>query len=652
MCGIVGIASTSGLTSSDRSAIDRMLGRLVHRGPDDEGKYVGDQAALGHRRLSIIDLRTGRQPLANEAQTVWAAANGEIYNFHDLRRELIARGHRFISETDSECLVHLYEERGEGCVERLSGMFAFAIWDDRRRRLLLARDRLGVKPLYYFCDGRRLVFASELKAVLAAPGVSADVDPTALADYLTYGFIPSPKTIFKSVHKLPPGCLLVFEGGRLMIRSYWRLEHRGWTDAPLDELADELWSQLSAATRRRLIADVPIGAFLSGGLDSTAVVACMSGQGAGQAGTLTCGFDEAGFDERIWAAAAAAILGASHREVTARPDAAEVCDRLIHHFDEPFADGSAIPMFHLCEAARGHAKVMLSGDGGDEVLAGYRRYRFDRYEQNVRRLVPAMVRRAVFSPIASVFPRRAWIPRTLRAGATLRNIAADAATAHGLSIATLPPSAAAALLSADVAEACRGYDPLDHVRVAYRDCDVPDLLSKCQYVDIRLGLSDGILTKVDRASMAWGVEVRSPMLDYEFVQFAWSIPPPWRIRGRRGKFPLRAAMRRHVGDWSASREKKGFDVPMDEWFRGPLRDRAEDTFLSPNAASGPWVSIESSRGILDRHLSGRENNGATLWKLMMFEAWCRQYLGADASSFEPSTLRTIADASSRASCTH
>lgn len=621
MCGIAGIAGHRRIDVDHRIALGAMLDRLTHRGPDDTGDYLTEHVALGHRRLSIIDLETGRQPLSNEDGSVWLVANGEIYNFLDLRDDLLARGHRFRTTSDSECIVHLYEEYGVACVERLSGMFALAIWDEPHRRLLLARDRLGVKPLYYQVDDDRLIFASERKAIAAAPDVSRELDPTALLDYLTFGYIPSPGTIDKHCRKLPPAHRLVFEEGHVRIQRYWDLHHRGRDEQTLEESAAGLWHALKQATRPRLLADVSIGAFLSGGLDSAAVTAAMTQLARDEILTLSCGFDEQGFDERQPAADTAAKLHTHHLETCVKPDAACILDTLAWHFDEPFADASAIPTYYLSQQARRFVTVALSGDGGDEILAGYRRYRFDQYEQWFRRWVPGRAGRGMLARIASIYPERAWIPQSLRAAATLRNLSVDAPTAHGLSIATMNPWEARALLAPSLRDHLRDYDPLDHVRRHYARCDAPDHLSRCQYTDICLGLGDGILTKVDRASMAHGLEVRSPMLDHCFVESAWRIPPEYRIQRQRGKAVLRHAVARVIDPIAADRVKRGFEVPLDDWFKGPLRGPFQDRVLPTGSSLHAWFSPGAIRDTWDRHISGRARCGATLWKLIMLDAW-------------------------------
>lgn len=631
MCGIAGIVSADPLLDDDRTALNSMLATLVHRGPDGAGRHDASHVALGHRRLAIIDRAGGKQPLANEDRSIWTITNGEIYNHPELRDDLTARGHVFRTASDAECIVHLYEERGVDGVDRLDGMFAFAVWDEPRRRLLLARDRLGVKPLYYCFDGRRMIFASELKAILAAD-VPREIDPSALADYLTYGFIPPPRTIFKDIHKLPAGHLLIFEQGRATVRAYWDLNFRGWSDRPLEDVADALWDGLKRATRRRLLSEVPIAAFLSGGLDSSAVALAMMNSSTSPVVTLTCGFDEARFDERAKARSVAERLGTRHFDAVVRAQSTGLAETLCEHFDEPFADASAIPMYQLSRFARRRATVLLSGDGGDEVLAGYRRYRFDRYEESVRQVVPRSVRRALFGTAFRYYPDRAWMPRSLRASSTLANLSVDPATAHARSISTLRPDDVRRLLSPDILAAVNEYDPLDRARDLYRRCDAPDHLSKCQYVDIRLGLADGILTKVDRAAMAHAVEVRSPMLDHEFVQLAWSIPPALRIHRRSGKWPLRHALARRLDQSVARQSKAGFEVPLDEWFKRPLRAEFESRVLSAGSACTDFFSAATMNRIFCDHLSGQRRHGPTLWKLLIFEAWHARFMRKPAAA--------------------
>ena len=632
MCGIAGIIASDSLKPFERLAIGDMLHCLRHRGPDGDGRYDDDQALLGHRRLAIQDLAGGHQPMADASGRIRTVVNGEFYDHAEVRARLESLGHHFRTGCDSEILPHLYASFGDACLDSLDGMFAIAVWDARRRRCLLARDRMGVKPLYYHVDDRRLVFASELSALLAAPGVPREIDPAALADYFTFGFIPSPRTIYSGIRKLPARRSLVYAVGRATVQAYWDLKHQGWTDLSRDAASEALWAQLRVATRKRMLADVPVGAFLSGGLDSTAVVSAMSHLSPTRLTTFTCGFDDQGFDERQHAARIASIVGSEHHESPVRLDAGEAVEQLAQYLDEPLADPSALPMFLMCANARRHMTVALSGDGGDEVLAGYRRYRFDVNEQRVRSVMPSVLRRAIFAPAAALYPdSRRW-PRPLRAGRTLRNLADDPATAHARSISTTDPARAMDLLSADMRMELREYDPLDTARAAYRRCDAPDHLSKCQYVDLRTALADGILAKVDRASMAHGLEVRSPMLDYRFIEFAWRLSPRDRIRMGQGKAVLRDAVRRHLCDGlaaddgrralsaaCATRGKKGFDVPLDSWFRGRLRDRLEDALKADGLCH--HIDLSAVRAMLDEHAAGLANSGPTLWKVLMFAAW-------------------------------
>ena len=637
MCGIAGIVGTDGLGPDTPVRVAGMMQQIRHRGPDGSGTWQALHCALGDRRLAILDLSGGGQPIQNESGNLCVVANGEIYDFLELREGLAKKGHRFRTAGDSETVVHLYEEHGDGFVEYITGMFAIGLWDAGRRRLVLARDRLGVKPLYWHFDGKRLVFASELKGILAA-GVDQPIDETALHDYLAYGFIPAPKTIFRNVHKLPAGHLLVFEDGRVVVRRYWDLIYRGVTSDSAEACGEMLWESLRAATRRRMIAEVPVGAFLSGGLDSSSVTACMAELSRGPVTALTCGFDDAAHDETEAATTIATRLACRHIIEPIHADAAAIVDRLAWHFDEPFADSSAIPTYYISRAAKRHATVILSGDGGDEVLAGYRRYRFDVREQAVRRMIPGAVRRTVFGSLGRFYPEGTRLPRVLRARATLRNIACDGATGHGLSIATMSSEEASQLLHPDIRRAMADYDPLDHVRRYYEQCDAPDHLSKCQHVDIKLGLADGILTKVDRASMALGVEVRSPMLDYRFVETAWTIPPGQRIRRNHGKHPLRLAAARRIGTEAAGRVKHGFEVPMARWFRGGLGEMFRDRLCRGASHIAPWVQHDEIKAAIEAHESGSRDQAATLWKLLMLDAWARQLTDRFAGGGRPSVV--------------
>lgn len=641
MCGIVGIVASDRLSPAERAAVPVMRDLLTHRGPDDAGRYFDLYAGLGHRRLAVIDAAGGRQPLSNENGRIWLLFNGEIYNHVDLRRSLESRGHRFASRCDAETVVHAYEEFGDDFLTHLRGMFALAVWDTTRRRLLLARDRLGVKPLYFRVEPRRILFASELKAIAAAPGVPRELDPTALADYLCFGFIPSPKTVYRGIEKLEPGECVLFENGRASRRTYWQLSQPAYRTESEESLRDELWHRLSQATADRLVADVPVGIFLSSGIDSAAVVTAAAAQRDAHtpSGLVTCtiGFAHGAHDERLIARRLAKRLETTHHEYESPLHGGSLLPRLACHLDEPLADPSALPLYLLSQSARPHCTVALTGDGGDEILAGYRRYRFDAAEQNVRKIAPAWLRRGLIGPLAGIYPDGPWLPRTLRARRTLTNIASDGATAHARSIARMDAAQARALIHPDRRAAIRDYDPFDHVRHAYRAFASDSHLARCQAVDIRLGLADGILAKADRVSMAHGLELRNPMLDHRFVEFAMSIPPALRIRGGQGKRLLRDALRARLGD-DAPTTKRGFSVPLDDAFRSDTR-------------AGLDRGLRNADGLLDAvalgainadHAARRRDAGDVLWAAAMLGEWQRQMDLTLRDLAPPRSLRRMA----------
>jgi len=633
MCGIAGIVARDCLLLDERLAVTRMSERLAHRGPDGRGHYFDLHAGLAHRRLAVTDVEGGRQPLSNEDGSIWVLLNGQIYNHRELRGELESRGHTFATRSDTETIVHLYEEAGDACLDRLNGMFAIAIWDARQRRLVLARDRLGVKPLYYSVDDRRIMFGSELKAIVAAELPARDLDVTALADYLAFGFVPSPKTIYRGVKKLEPGEVLVFSPERTTRSTWWSPAWNGWATEPAEELEERLWQHLGEATQARLHADVPVGALLSGGLDSSAVLCAAAESRGGVAGdflTFSVGYDDGHCEEKAAAQAMATRLGSQHRDCVAGAPSAGQLERLAWHFDEPFADPSALPLMILSRIARPHITVALTGDGGDEALAGYRRYVFDVREEAVRQNTPRWVRRRLVGTAARLYPDGAWLPRPLRARTTLGNLAVDGATAHARSIARMGTADVRRVLHPDVVEALGDYDPLERVRSLYQQCDAPHHLARCQFVDIRFGLADGILTKVDRAAMASALEVRSPLLDHRLVQFALSIPPELRMRRGRGKHLLREAIRKRLGDGAADRPKTGFGVPLDSWFRrvdAATRRGSVTGFVdwrSAQDAMSAMLNLEAVADLRTAHLGGRRNLGPTLWSIEMLAAWASQ----------------------------
>lgn len=606
-----------------------MAQTLRHRGPDAIGAHHDRWATLGHTRLSIIDIEGGAQPLANEDGSIWVVFNGEIYNHAELREPLIARGHRLATRCDTEVIVHLYEEYGEDFVHRLNGMFAIALWDVRNRTLLLVRDRLGVKPLYWYDDGQRIAFGSELKALLALGDIPQRVDPCAIADYLTFGHVPAPRTIFEGVRKLEPGHLAICREDQVTCRRYWDIPpaSSAFTPQRNKQAVEQFAALLDDAVRIRMIADVPLGAFLSGGLDSAAIVAGMTRQaGGGAVLTHTAGFNEHRFDERALARATAARLGTDHRELLVCMDAAGAATQLAWHFDEPFADSSAVPTYYLSQAARQRVTVALAGDGADELLGGYRRYRFTLGEEQWRARLPRTLCAAA-GVAGSLYPKADWLPRPLRARATLQNLARDPIAAHLHSTSLVGGTLPALLMHGDVQHALGHYDPYQARTQLARRYPSDDLLGRLLYLDTKTLLADDMLTKVDRTSMAVGLEVREPLLDYRLVELAARLPSALRTN--------KAVLRGTLCQWShvplADRRKKGFDIPIDAWFRGSLRDLSQDAMCSRDARIGQWIEPSAVRRLLAHHQRGWRNNGATLWALLSLELWART-IGTPAAS--------------------
>ncbi len=618
MCGIAGVVSDRSLAPDDRDVVVRMLEQLAHRGPDGRGLRTLRTAVLGHTRLAIIDPEEGAQPIGNEDGSIWVVANCEIYNYKSLRAELESRGHVFRTGSDAETILHLYEEMGVACIDRLRGMFAFAIRDERRRSLLLARDPMGVKPLYYASIGSTLVFASTLDAVLEHPGVRRDVAPEAIHDYLTYHYVPSPKTILRHVAKLRPAERLLVKNGVARSHRYWDIrfeEDRCRTDA------EWLWlvrDGLAAAVESHLVADVPVGAFLSGGLDSGSIVACMSAATPRPAATHTVGFVQPQFDERAEARALAARFGADHREQLIEPNAIDATEVIAAAFDEPLADPSAVPTFYISRMARRRVKAVLSGDGGDELFAGYTRYLRYHRQRSVRRLTTnGYARSLVHATGVLAGPR-------MRAIAD--NFTSSHERAHYLNVVWFDPESTLTLLANDFREQLNGYDPFEVVRDHFAECMCDDPLSRSQYVDMKTWLADGVLCKADRASMACGLEVRVPILDRPFVETMARLPERLKVRHAQGKFALRRAFEPVLGADVTARSKRGFEVPLDEWFKGPLKAVLHDTVLSNRSRIGEWLERRAVDDLRLQLQRGQRGIGARLWALLMLELWCRRVL--------------------------
>jgi asparagine synthase (glutamine-hydrolysing) len=629
MCGIAGVLFADPSRPSSPELLKAMGDTIAHRGPDAEGFWFEPGVGLAHRRLSIIDLAGGDQPIANEDGSLQVVFNGEIYNFHELRADLEARGHRFKTHSDTEVLVHLYEEHGEGLVERLRGMFAFALWDRPRRRLLLARDRLGIKPLYVYRDAEKLLFASEPKALFAYPGVSATVDPAALEDYLAFGMVPGRRSIFRGVEKLPPGHILVATPGRLNAdpRRYWQLRLEPDESRTAEQWQEEIRAKLDEAVRLHLIADVPVGAFLSGGIDSSIVVGSAAGRTEGPLQTFSIGFREESFSELPYARQVAEQFRTSHVEEVVTPDAVDLVDELAHYFDEPFADASAVPTYLVARLASRNVKVVLSGDGGDEGFGGYARYAHDLKEARVRRCLPGWFRRTVLGPIARAWPKADWLPRALRAKTVLTNLAMDppAAYANTISLCRLPLRRQ--LLAERITATLNGYWPEELIRREYAAAPAGDALAGMIAADVAVVLPDDFLVKVDRASMAHGLEVRPPLLDHELLELAARIPSHFKVCDGQTKWVLKQAYRHQFSDDFLRRPKQGFEMPIDAWLRGPLRPMLEDTVLDPTARVRDLIDQATARRLFEAHRSGRGRHGNVLWSLLILARWAERYLG-------------------------
>ncbi len=627
MCGITGILAPDSAQAIDRALLERMTARIAHRGPDAQGTHSEPGVGLGHRRLSIIDLAGGAQPLWNEDHSVVVVFNGEVYNFGDLARELSALGHRFETHSDTEVIVHAWEEWGEDCVQRFRGMFAFAIWDRNRRCLFLARDRLGIKPLYTaWLDDGSFLFGSELKALMVDQRLSRETDPCAIEEYFAYGYVPDPRSILRQAGKLPPGHTLLLrqDGSRPQPRRYWDLEFG--SDGPSDvaEAADELAARLREAVDIRLVSEVPLGAFLSGGVDSSCVVAMMAGLSPDPVTTCSITFADPRFDEGGYARRVAEQYGTRHHPHQVDPADFELLERLAGVYDEPYADSSALPTYRLCEQTRRHVTVALSGDGGDETLAGYRRYRFHLAEERMRRLLPLGLRRPLFGALGRLYPKADWAPRLLRAKSTLQGLARDDVDGFFHSISVLGDPLRARLFSTGFRRELQGYGAGEVMRAHARHAPTDDPLARVQYLDLKTWLPGDILTKVDRASMAHGLEVRVPILDHQLVEWMCRLPPDLKIRGGEGKLILKRALEPLLPKDILYRPKMGFSMPIASWFRGPLKDLLRRRVLGETLADSGIFDMRFVTQLVDQHQSGRADHSSALWSLLMYASFQEQ----------------------------
>jgi asparagine synthase (glutamine-hydrolysing) len=627
MCGIAGIFDPRGWGDVDRVLLRRMTDILAHRGPDGAGFYHAPGIGLGHRRLAILDLQTGDQPMFNEGKSVCVVFNGEIYNYRPLMTELTKLGYAFRTRSDTEVIIHAWEQWGEDCLARFNGMFAFALWDSRQEVLFLARDRLGEKPLYYsFLADGRLLFASELKSVRLSPDIDRRLDPRAIEEFFAYGYIPDPRSIYLGIRKLAAGHFLLIRKGeaRAEPRCYWDVRFGDGAAARGDDVAEQLIGRLRESVRMRMIADVPLGAFLSGGVDSSGVVAMMAGLSTDLVGVFSIAFGSKAWDESTYAAEIASRYRTDHHIRQVDPNAFDLLDRLATIYDEPFGDSSAIPTFRVCAMAREHVTVALSGDGADEVFAGYRRYRWHCFEEAVRSIVPAGLRRPFFGKLGAIYPKLDWAPRPLRAKAVLEELAQDAATAYFSSVSVCGDALRQRLFGPHLRRELQGYHAGEVLRRHMRNCDSEDPLSQVQYTDLKTYLAGDILTKIDRASMACSLEVRVPYLDHTLVEWAARLPSSFKLRGGDGKHVLKRALEAYVPKTILYRPKQGFVVPLAAWFRGPLRRRLREALMGPVLRQSELFDMPTIATLLDQHQSGVRDHSPALWMLSMMESFLRQ----------------------------
>jgi asparagine synthase (glutamine-hydrolysing) len=644
VCGIVGQASRDG-RPGDRATLERMCAALAHRGPDARGVHIDAGVGLGIQRLRVIDLATGDQPLFNEDGSVAVVLNGEIYNYRELRSELERDGHRFATRSDTEVIAHLYEADGPELVHRLRGMFGLAVWDAKHQRLVLARDRVGKKPLFYVDLDGQLSFASELGALLQDERVPRDIDHQALDAYLAYRWVPAPMSAFRAIRKLPPASTLVFEGGRTTVSRYWQLDFsRKRAVGDPRELQEQLRAQIRAATARRLISDVPLGAFLSGGLDSAAVVAAMAEASSEPVKTFSIGFTSQKFNELPLARLTAKRFGTEHHELLVEPRALDVIPRIVRHYGEPFADDSAIPSFYLAEMARRDVTVALNGDGGDESFGGYPRYAVNRAAAQLERL-PVALRRAV-SAAGMRVPESgtidSWPSRIRRAAETLpldgpARYVAYMTHLNGLRRERLYTDDYRRLVGTSVA--------FDVMAGPWRQSAANDVVDRMLDVDYQTYLPDDLLTKMDIATMASSLEARSPLLDHELMEFAAALPADLKVRGRETKVIFRSALRGWVPDEVVDAPKRGFRLPLGDWFRGDLQGFTREVLLDPRATGRGYFDQSYVRELLDRHGDGVQDHSQGIWTLLMFELWHREFVDAPQAarpSSDSSTERIVA----------
>jgi asparagine synthase (glutamine-hydrolysing) len=621
MCGICGI-SYSNNQIPERALLEKMSAAILHRGPDSDGFYTNNGIGLAMRRLAIIDVSGGDQPISNEDESVWIIFNGECYNYPDMRAELDRRGHKFKTKSDTECIVHFYEDEGDDCVKRLRGMFAFALWDKKKQRLLLVRDRLGKKPMYYTIQNGTLYYASELSAILAALPQKPATNLEAIDLYLSLQYIPDPYTAYEGINKLPPASMLVWENGQATIKKYWDYSYLPKHTASENELAEELRVRLKEAVKMRLLSERPLGAHLSGGFDSSIIVALMAELNSGPVKTFSVGFEEQNFSELPYARAVAQKYNTEHHEFTLTyGDIPSTLKKILYHFGEPFADASAIPLYHLSMLTREHVTVALNGDGGDEDFAGYQRYWLDPLANSLlhsprfltRGLIPSIARAL---PDSSDKPVGQSILNGIKRLAQLPDFDSRASILRWGSY--FSPSQRAKLWKKEFGQRYKSTNAQDYL-IRYYESAQGTLLDRTLYMDLHTYLPGDLLVKADRMTMAASLEGRSPFLDHEIVEWAARLPNQLKVRGRSGKYLLKKAFASVLPESVKNRGKQGFGIPVGAWFRGPLHDWAKELLLAGNMQT--WFEKSAMESLLNEHRAGREDHGKRLYALSMLALW-------------------------------
>ncbi|MCH9698444.1 MAG: amidotransferase 1, exosortase A system-associated [Gammaproteobacteria bacterium] len=626
MCGVVGIFDLNHPSEINREILTAMNQVQYHRGPDEGDIYTDPGVGLGHRRLSIIDLGSGQQPMTTPDGRATIVYNGEVYNFQELREQLTSKGYTFSTHCDTEVILNAWMEWGEQCVDHLRGMFAFAVWDRKHQSLFIARDRLGIKPLYYaILPNQHLIFGSELKALMVHPDFRRNIDPSAIEDYFAFGYVPDPKTIFRNVYKLAPGYRAIIKRGDTEIRpqQYWDLPFTPNNLTDERQIQEELVERLKEAVRIRMVADVPLGAFLSGGVDSGAVVALMAEMSDSPVNTCSIGFDHQDFDETDYAQLVAERFHTNHFTKTVASDDFDMLDQLVALYDEPYADSSALPTYRVCQLARERVTVALSGDGGDENLAGYRRYRWFAAEENMRNLMPTSIRKPLFGLLAQLYPKADWAPRPLRAKATFQALARNSLEGYFHSVSFLNDDMRKQLFSDQLKSELQGYQAIEVFNAIAKNAPTDDALSTVLYTDFKTYLPGDILTKVDRASMAHSLEVRVPILDHQFVEWVSGLNPNLKLRHAEGKYIFKKSLQSRLPHDILYRPKMGFGVPLAAWFRGPLKERIHNMALSGPMMDSSYFNSSHVKTMIDQHISGKRDHSTPIWTLLMFDSFLR-----------------------------